>query len=608
MPPPSEALDVITEVLDLDFSVWLNSYEGINGQLRNRLDLLYIDPIILMIHLYHHECQVTRYFLRHVDINHPTCSYMVKSPYMAGMVIIADYLRKEATGYENTGEGSTWKSRRSLGLRGSTQYLPVQQIALHNNGMYYAFPINFGLLNFDLTQVVSGGQAKVQLSFDDIVAFAERMKPYNGAYFQRVVGSLGRYGEANLSNFVVGENIVSYTWTNIFFQSYPAGKTLRCPKVNIKIERLAPGRKGDMSVTITGTKDTIIDGSDLPPPSNWSPSCTGRLRVNLATQYETDVMIGGTTYALSRRFYNGVYHTSLGSLVGSFASNIAAFGPGLFHTQGRALSNLMIDYGSNFENLIQSPQFIELISSVFENAPQLYAAVFDPRTGASFQDRVLRLTELITGGQLAYEFATAPTLRAISNLLNQSLDFRKGEGSFTIEGEGDFTSQPLSFQKAVMQSSPSFYGLSSIGVMRYKVIFRTTVYSSMEASMAAKAILTNDPLAMVHGYPTPEGIWAVQPMSFVVDWGFQVGPMISDATSYWRSLTMPLRIGHTVHVKFRYNDGRIFNNFWRSEESKLPLDPPGESWLPLGVLPQIAIPFGIQNLFRFGGSAIQALR
>jgi hypothetical protein len=596
---PKDAFDVISTSYANDLTAFFNAGEVINTQARLLIELIFFDPIAQLLYLHHRECLVTRYFPRFVVEEDPLCTIPIRNYHMVSAILLARLFDERANGKRKIFE-SSWHARRALGLRGTTGGYSFDNLVVSNAVGNYVYPIGFGNTKLDITKHPFGGSTAYHFCFDDAVALAIRMKPYIGGRFQRSA-TLGRYGRGDLSSIIVTNSSIEYRWKDVVYQSYPGSRFMTCPAINIRITRVPPGKPGDLTLTITGMNKALVDGG-LPPPKTWNSSVVGKLRINHASQYETDVLVGGYTYAMNRRYRNAGFIGSLGSLIGSFGDNMSTYAPGLFHTQGRALSNLMIDYGSNFENIIQADQFAELINNIFLKTPQLFKAIFSPGDGLiNLATRVKRLAELMTGSQLAYEFAAAPTIRALSALMDQVLDFRKGEGQFTLEGE-NFSSQPLSFQKAVLQASPSFYGLSSSNIRWFRVTFRTTVYSSMQASMVAKAILLNDPVAMIHGYPTPESIYNVQPLSFVVDWGFQVGPMIKANSAYFQSPSMPLRVGHTVHVEFKYSDGRIFNNFWRSEESDYPIDPPGESWLPLAVFPPIAIPFGIQQLFRFSES------
>lgn len=602
MGKPTEAFDYITVGGGApDLSNWINQYYPVETQNRTLSDIFYADPIMRVLCYQHRPMNVTRYFVRHVTDEHPSLAIKIRNVYMLGLTAIGDLLRKRGSGYTNTA-ASTWHPRRALGLRGTSGGLDMQNLTIGSMGYGVRYPVGVSGLKLDLTYFASPfGGFFYHCSFDDIAATARRLLPFSGQYFQRDAGSLGIYGYHTLEGLYVGDNIISYTMKNIFFQSYPVWRHMAIPSsIGVRIERADPASSHDLHIRVTGLSRVLIDGLDYGSSKpQWSGSVSGSIIRSTATRYDTNVIIGGVNYADQQRYLSPYAHGPFGGLMQAFEGNMAVYSPGLFHSQGKALSNLMIDYGANFENLIQSPQFIELIESVFLKSPQLFESIFTD-VNASLAGRVKGLVDFITGHQLAYEFATAPTIRAVQKLLNRLLDFREGEGSFTLEGE-DFTSRPLSFQRAVLQGAPTYLGLLNAKVRWYKIVFRTTARTSLSASNAAKAILMNDPIAMIGGYPTPSSIWESLGGSFAVDWFTAVGPMIKDQEAYWRSPSIPLRMGHTVHVRFDYNDGRRFNNFWRSVESNLPIDPPGDTWLPVGDLPSVAIPFGIQQLFRISG-------
>lgn len=291
----------------------------------------------------------------------------------------------------------------------------------------------------------------------------------------------------------------------------------------------------------------------------------------------------------------------MAGLIGAIDEPIRVFAPGLYHTQSKAISSLMVDYSSNFENLVQSPELLGLL------AP-LYASVEEPwfkkiTSGAPskywlYWSHVVRLARFLNGAILLYNFALAPNIRAIRKLAEPMFTPRAGEGTFTIEGLRTFSTEDPSLQHAVLQGIPELTGLTSADIIYHKIVFRSTAYTALTWTMLAKAIAAHNPLVRIHGYPSAEQIFATAQYSFVVDWALNLSSLINDHEVYANSPSLPLRIGHTVHVELAASDGRWFENFFRSTEAKYPMDPPGITWLPTTNLPAIAIPFGIQQLFR----------
>jgi len=597
---PRDSFDYVVSTGVADMTWFVTQSYNYDTQARLLGDLLFADPIMCILANWHKKITATRYFIRHVVPKHESCTLKYRNIYMRGFVVLAELLRKRQDGYLNDAK-STWNARRALGLRGTSQGLVSPNLTVGNLLAGYVQPVNFSNEPVALTyHAIGGGNFGYHCSFDDIREIALMVQTKVSYQFQRNVGSLSRYGSHRLASMMVSDDEISYTLSNPFFQSYPFKRTLEVKgRVSIIIRRCPPDEGGfDISVEIKPFK-VNYDRAIVSYEAQWKLQARGIIYHSLGTVFDTNVLIGGYNYAEQQAYRRPTVSGNFGGLMAAFDQNMAVYSPALFHTQGKALSDVMINFGQNFENLVQAPQFAELIESVFLNSPQLYKQIFaSPGDGAhNALDRLTKLTKLLSGDTLAYNFAAVPTVKAVAKLFNTLKDFREGESSFVIEGS-DLSSETESFVKAVMQGSQAYLGVDSSNVFRYKATFRTTVYTSLQASNASRAILMSNPLAAVGGFPTPSAIWESLAGSFVADWFLNIGPLIKDQQAYWSSPSVPLRIGHTVHLEFSYRDGRRFNNFWRSVESSLPIDPPHESWLPYVGLPVISIPYGILQVFR----------
>lgn len=599
--PPVSSYDRITGGNVVDLSWLSNQAFTINTHSRPLGELLFAVPVFHLLCNNHRALKITRHFVRHVAVRHESCRITSRNIYMLGLVTLANLLRKRA-GQRRLFPGATWNPRRSLELMGITGGLKRQALTIAGTlvGSFSSPPFYSGEPVGMTYYSPSSGVFANHCSFYDVQYNARRLLPYVGSYFRRDQPSLGRFGSCYLDEVVVTDTLVTFRMSKCFYQSYPSNRTMEAMgNVVVSVRLLAKDQPFDIVVDVNLPKDIKFDGV-VANFSIWERHARGLQYVSIASAYDNAVLIGGQTYADNQRYRSTGYTGPIGGLLAAFDKNLWVYSPGLFHSQGKALNNIMIDYGSNFENLIQSAQFIELIESVALKAPQTFADIFTDMNARSALGRIQMLTQLLSGAQLAYEFGVAPTIRALQKLTEELCSFTHSEASFKLEGY-DFSSQDEYLKRAVLQGSPSYLGLSSSEVIWYSIAFRTECRSTLSAAHAAKAILMNDPIAMIHGYPTPSSIWESLSGSFAIDWVANVGPMIKDQQAYWLSPSVPLRIGHTVHSRFIYSDGRIFNNFWRSFESSIPIDPPGVSWLPFSGLPPISIPYGLQQLFRLTG-------
>jgi hypothetical protein len=157
---------------------------------------------------------------------------------------------------------------------------------------------------------------------------------------------------------------------------------------------------------------------------------------------------------------------------------------------------------------------------------------------------------------------------------------------------------PSSLKELVLRGIVNI-GESESSVDKIEISLRSTVTTSPTYAALAEGILEVSPLLRGGILPSPEQIWAVMPMSFIIDWIVPMSRYLSDATAYAASPGIPYRVGHTVRIQTHFSSGLATDVFLRSEDSHDLIDPPGDTWLQPSGVPWISIPLAVSMLFGF---------
>lgn len=557
-------------------------------------DMLAYDPVMAFFATYSRPHQVKRYFVRHVSAPTEQCYVLTRNVYMRGIVLLANMYRAAVWGSRSNYVSANWKHRRSLSLSGTSSNLAyTRQWFWQSFAIDVPLPVWLSELHLSV-----GGYWFHSCPFEDIMGLASVIKKGVGGRFTTGHG-LGRYSAATLISVSVTDLQVVVVWGSVHYEGYPSGKSQDVPQVTITYTRGKPSESIGFHVHVGGLETLYIDNSYWFETS-WVTSTSTKVTFDLATRYETLLLLGGESYAESE-----VHSTRpkgpLSGLIGAFDDNISVYSPGLFRSQGVALNRLMADVGSNFENIIQSAQFVTMINGIINSDNATTKRVLSkPADGVNlsreFSARCKMITDAICGGYLAYSWGIRPAVEAVQKLAKEQLGPTQAEGEWIIEGE-DFMSEDKSFRDALLMSSPVVLKLDPSLIRQFKIKFRTTAYTSTTYAALAKAYLLSDAFAHLHGYPTAMGLYESMQYSFALDWLIDLGPDILANQSYFTSPSLPLVIGHTVDVRFRTSDSRHFKNFWRSVASNYPIEPTGPSWARTFQFPFAAIPFGVQQLW-----------
>ena len=321
------------------------------------------------------------------------------------------------------------------------------------------------------------------------------------------------------------------------------------------------------------------------------------MSVSLASKFDTDVLIGGYSYAEQQSLLDPTYPVIYRGILESLNNHIDSFTVGLYHTQSKAFHDAQLQLGKNLQNILQAPAFLEMIADVFlGDYGDLLHELFNPDRSLNFLDQMRKWANWISGNVLMVDFAVKPSYRAFVDILSGFVGPLQAEGSFKIQGT-DLTSETSSYHD-VFGDFLADLNISASSVARYSTTFRSTVYTSIEYQHLAYLIWSSNPVAALGGIPTPSDVWKYAQGSFAVDWALNVGPLIDDHQEYLQSMTMPFRIGHSVKHLITLKDGRTFDLFMRSTEMCLPIDPPGDTWLPVSTFHADAVPLAVQQLLR----------
>jgi len=592
---PSQPFDVISSGSILSLSSFYSQAVVIDTQARLLSEMFYADPILFLLGNYHRYLKLTRYYVRVIDNPVPELTLRTKNIYFFAVQAIRRYQRRKKKLSEPE---SSWHQRRSRSVYGTTQYRnslshTVQQLM----GSGFVSPSSLASTQVDLTYYSDAGVMREHVSFDNLLDFVKyEMSQYIGSTFRRNT-TLSRYGTAILSGLTWSEDEITCVWSSLVWQSFPVSRKMTSPGLTVTIRRGDPDTPYGISVSVSGLSSILVDNTKSLGYPHWNANAYTSHVVSLGSRYDTDVLIGGESYAYSQSM--ALVSPVFRGIMSVFDSEdgINQFRPGWYHTQSKALSDAQLQIGKNLQNVLQAPGMLDLLADIFTaDVPGTFRHLFDPTLAQNFLEQVLRLALFLSCGKLALDFAILPSWRALNGILGGFVGPLSTEGSFSIKGS-NLSSEDQTFRN-LFRFMLRDLNLVEADIRRYDIKFRSQLYTSVEYQHLAFLLATNNPLVAIGAVPTPLDIWKYAQGSFAVDWALNVGPLIDEHQQYLQSMTMPFRIGHSVHWHTTFKDGRTYEFYARSTEMSLPLDPPGVTWLPVSTFHVNAIPLGIQQLFR----------
>lgn len=277
-------------------------------------------------------------------------------------------------------------------------------------------------------------------------------------------------------------------------------------------------------------------------------------------------------------FYDKVPTTGIASVkLRQSDASIMRFAPLLYHTQSKAVSSYWGNVSRNFETLTEAAG---LFPAIFDLAKSPAAATTTWLRNLPLVDRLVAIVKVAAGAKLAWDYAIAPTLQTIQDVLvsaSESLQQVSGEGTITYHGDYlDSENLPKGLHDFLMQLS---WGMGH--VERYEIRTRSQIMQNMR--VANVVTLTSEYIkrATQFGFiPSPTQIYRAQPFTFVLDWLLPVGQHIEAAENRVKAFgTNCVSIGHTVYVSVWTSNGNRVELFIRSTATDRYLDPVGESWL-----------------------------
>lgn len=535
-------------------------------------ELLGADPFIRLLRLYVRELRAVRCHVRYDDSSIYHLRIEGRNPLIKGFRVlrrsVIEKRRNETASYAYP----SWTRRRSLSAYGDVTHQPRSLIT--NEFAQWESPGGFNTHEVSSSQVVVGAGLSKHLTFDDFRAFANSLMPFVGSQFKTLTSGLGVYARCTLQGLDVEADYIRYSLTDVFHQSYPGSNYALAPHLNVEIFR---GSAGDMTITFLG-----FDGIKIIRGSETRKATYPNIRV------AKSIVIRDNDLDLRRR-----YASQLGHVFGHHV--MTAFKPALFHSQGKALNSLLIQYDKNFENFVESPELFALVNSLNkakEFSPDVLGA--DP-----WIERLKKIALLFAGIQLSWAFALKPTLDAIREQVKPLLLPLKGEASIAFSNRA-LSSLPNGLQSVLLSRTSADYHSASITSVT--ALFRTEAHTVPDEITIARTIMESDIFARLGLYPSLKQIWETAPFSFVADWWLSIGRRIDDLSAYLRAPTLETRIGHTAHILVDLENGLVFDLFHRSGFNRSPTDPPSDSWLESPGAPTIAIPLAVSMLLSGGRS------
>jgi hypothetical protein len=538
--------------------------------------LLNADPLYRFLSRFHWSSVTGSVNPRYIDKSEAHLRTYHRNVYLGGLSVIVDVLRRKHRESLHDNYPS-WNRRRTLTVSGALRSVVKFTIA---GWMQPSWSLPVGLSDdTDVSPrgssvpVVAGGSQRY-LYFDDFVYFAKRMQKYDGQVF-RVNESLGRSSQCIISDLMVSETRVSYHLTAVAATMYPSARKQSNNGIQVVIERKQP--KGSLPFT-------SVSFFGLSQTKGFNGTSTFTLSYpETFIQYDHQDLSADATVLANEIEYirKGAYGLSIDAMRGA-----------LYHTQGKALGGIMIDLDKNFENAVEASSFFPLITDLLLN-PDVRKVL--NRSG-SLGGQIKSLSRIISGGILAWNFAIKPTIEALDSLINPFVLPTKSEASLVYE-RTSITALPAGLQSLLKTMLLIPYKQTDVDWV--KCTFRSEAWTTPSYENFVQT-LVNENIILRGGFlPTPSGAWASSPGSFVIDWFLPITRLLDDHQSYFLSFTLPFRIGHSFKIEAALKDGRYLTIFSRSDESNLPIDPPGDSWLEAPGLPPISIALGISALLGF---------
>jgi hypothetical protein len=566
----AKLLSLIISNQGLNFVSFAGQNQGIGGQVRYLNELFLSDPILYTLLNNHTITACFRTEVREVSKPQSLLRIRGRSPYIAGLTILTYLFRKKHRNFQRD-RFPSWNRRRSFLMYGETQYYPRVEKTVNTVYPGFSAPPLIWDVKIPFSRYYNAGVAVDHIGYDDLLLLCKRLVGYVGLTFRRDF-SLGRYCQSTFASLYFDDAQITYELYNVEFKSYPSGKWFQAPKLRINIQR-GSGTAESVKVYITGLKSTVVNKDRSLGNPNFIPSASGIYHTSAPDP------------SLSRKL--------LLSMNQAFAHiTMAKLAPALYHTQGKALNKILIDYSKNFENLVESPELLDMLNGLFSSPSASVSKYFGK--DVSWYQRCRNLAQLLNGGILAWSFAIKPTIDAMQGIIKPCLIPSRGEGAMSFKGS-DFASLPSGLF-TLLSYGLGQMGHSALSVVSYDITFRSTATTTPDYVTLARALMDTNPWVANGVLPSPKAIWDTGKGSFVVDWFTPIGRTIADHQAYFSSPTMPFRIGHTMRCIIDFNDGRSVDLFYRSSESNLPIDPPGDSWLQAPGLPPVSIPLGVSVL------------
>lgn len=537
-------------------------------------DILFADPIMSIFQNLHWATVVGTINPRIVDKSFLHLGVPRNNVYLQGFAILSDRTRREHRDSLNEAYPS-WNRRRGTYLTGS-EGSRQEQFHYERATPSWTLPADFStsadnkVRSTPIVPKVTTGYDRY-MSFDDLKLFAYRISPRVGSVFHRST-TLSRYTVCTLAALDVSENKISYVLKDITAQLYPSSRRMKCSSVRVIISRSVT--EGGAPYTEVQLEHGVISLSygSLITYMHFPDYVRSQDHLDSTDRYAKEIETQSLMNAF-RRFFS-----------------IENMRPALYHTQGQALSKVMLDLDRNFENLIESTSFItDLHSTVDKGSQDLITFLSNHPSKVA---RAAALARLLSSVTLASTFGIAPSIEALQGLMSGYVAPISGEAEMNFEFSS--LSELPETLRDLLTKAISVFGSEDVDLGRIK--FRSEVWTTPSYQQLVQT-LYNENLILGQGLvPSPSGIWNATKMSFVVDWFVPIGRMIDDHQAYMLSFTLPFRIGHSVSITLFLDDGREINHFMRSCQVNYPLDPPGDSWLVPSGLPPISIALGTSVL------------
>jgi hypothetical protein len=554
---------------------WFEEVTWRNGYAYKVSDLLFADPILQLLANYHWATLCGSVNVRFVDESLLYTRPIRRNNYLAGLRIIFQMGRRRRklvySGFPS------WNRRRAAALNGSTSS-KGERFLYEISAPNWTSPSGISTdpdvkaRSTTLVPKVTGGY-DTHMYFNDIVHFAHRMRKYVDQSFYRP-RSLSRFTSHTLKNLKVSARRISYILENVVAQMYPSKIGASAGSIKVTIENVQlNGQAPAVYVTLEGIERAR--GRETPNTFdlNFSNAIVHRSKLDSG---QDQYVIPGKLLQIERF----ARHFRIDWLRGA-----------LYHTQGKALSKIMIDLDRNFEAVVEAPEFFpSLADFAAKHFPSaLRNVLLKPKDAF---EHLRGMASLLSGDTLALSFGIIPAVQSLKALI---------EGyTVPLEGEAELQYNRSSVWDLpdgldTMCSDALIHAFGHDVVDAVRIRFRTQVWAAPDYQAFVQKLYNEDILFRLGAFPTPLGVWKATRFSFMVDWGFPISSWMRDHQSYFLSFTVPCRYGHTASFEFDLQTGETVSLFLRSSQHSFPLDPPEISWLESsGPSAHIAIALGTQ--------------